>query len=90
MNSVRGDTRTGPARPQRRSRREITAIVILVLAAAWLVAFIVSNSQQVDVSFVFGHVTLSLVWVMIICAVLGALLAAVIPRVRRRSRYRRR
>lgn len=66
------------------NRKRRVALVILALAAVWLVAFILSNSESVRVSFVFAHVTLSLIWVMIICAVLGALLAWGIPRVNRR------
>jgi uncharacterized integral membrane protein len=48
------------------------------------VACIVSNSESVRVSFVFGHVKISLIWVMIICAGLGAVLAWGIPRFSRR------
>ena len=62
----------------------MVALVVAALAAIWLVAFIVSNSETVKVSFVFGDVTLSLIWVMIICAVLGAVLAWAIPRFTRR------
>jgi uncharacterized integral membrane protein len=54
------------------------------LVAIWLIAFIVSNSESVRVSFVFGHVSLSLIWVMVICAVLGAALAWAVPRFSRR------
>jgi len=57
---------------------------VLALAAIWLVAFILSNSETVRVDFVFGHVSLSLIWVMIICAALGALLAWGVPRFSRR------
>lgn len=64
--------------------KRIAAFIIIALVAAWLVAFIVSNSETVSVSFVFGHVSLSLIWAMIICAVLGALLALAIPRFRGR------
>ncbi len=71
--------------PTRRpDSKRIAAWVILALAAIWLVAFISSNSETVRVSFVFGHVSLSLIWVMIICAVLGAILAFGIPRLARR------
>jgi uncharacterized integral membrane protein len=65
-------------------RKRLVALVILALVALWLVAFIVSNSETVRVSFVIGHVSLSLIWVMIICAVLGAILAFGIPRLSRR------
>ena len=58
---------------------------ILVLAGTRLIAFIIENPQTVRISFVFGHVSLSLVWVMIICAVLGALLAWGIPWFSRRD-----
>jgi uncharacterized integral membrane protein len=59
-------------------------MVVIALVAIWLVAFILSNSETVRVSFVFAHISLSLIWVMIICAVLGAGLAPAIPRLRRR------
>lgn len=65
-------------------RKRLIVLVLLALAAIWLVAFILSNSESVKVSFVFGHVTLSLIWVMIICAVLGAVLAWAVPRYSRR------
>jgi uncharacterized integral membrane protein len=62
-------------------RKRMVGWILIALVAIWLVAFIVSNSETVRVSFVFGHVALSLIWVMIICAVLGAILAFAIPRV---------
>jgi uncharacterized integral membrane protein len=67
-------------------RKRMVALVMLALVALWLVAFIVSNSETVRVSFVFGNVSLSLIWVMIICAVLGAILAFGIPRLLSRRR----
>lgn len=78
-------TQPAPAHSNRRDRKQIARWVILALAAAWLIAFVISNSEQVKVSFVFGDVTLSLIWVMIICAVTGTVLAVLIPlRSRRR------
>ena len=67
-------------------RKRLVAVVIVGLVAVWLVAFIISNAETVRVSFVFGHVAVSLVWVMVICAVLGAGLAQAIPRLSRRAR----
>ena len=75
-------------RLQGRDVKRIVVVVILALALAWLIAFIASNSEHVKVSFVFGDVSLSLVWVMIICAVLGAVLALALPRVLRWRRQR--
>jgi uncharacterized integral membrane protein len=74
-----------PRRSAARSdRKRIVALAIIALIAIWLVAFIVSNSETVRVSLVLAHVSLSLIWVMIICAVLGAVLALAIPRLSRR------
>ena len=76
---------TSRVRPAgRRDPKRLVALILIALVAIWLVAFIVSNAETVRVSFVFGHVALSLIWVMIICAVLGAVLAFAIPRVANR------
>jgi uncharacterized integral membrane protein len=75
---------TGERSSQRRDPKRIVALGIIAVVAIWLVAFIVSNSETVRVSFVFGHVSLSLIWVMIICAALGAGLAWAVPRFTRR------
>jgi uncharacterized integral membrane protein len=65
-------------------RKRAVALGVVTLVAIWLIAFIISNAETVRVSFVFGHLTLSLVWVMIICAALGALIAWAVPRFSRR------
>ena len=85
-----GETTQQPAarHSSLRDLRRIAPVAVVVLAAAWLVAFIVSNSQTVKVSFVFGDVSLSLIWAMIICAALGALLAFSFPRLLRWRRRR--
>jgi uncharacterized integral membrane protein len=74
---------TGPPSGVRDSSR-VAALVIVALVAIWLVAFILSNSETVRVTFVFGHFALSLIWVMIVCTALGAALAVAIPRLARR------
>ena len=87
MSSGRGQTPSAggaPARSRTAEIKRLAVLVLIVLVAIWLVAFIVSNSESVKVSFVFGDVALSLIWVMILCAVLGAFLAWAIPRLRRR------
>ena len=68
---------------QHRDRRQLVPVIIAALVAIWLVAFILSNSETVRVSFVFVHLSLSLIWVMLICTVLGAVLAWALPRFRR-------
>jgi uncharacterized integral membrane protein len=81
--STRQSDATGPS-ASTPDRKRVAALAIIALVAIWLVAFILSNSETVRVSFVFGHIALSLIWVMIICAVLGAGLAFAIPRFGRR------
>lgn len=87
MDSAHMSDRTSqqPSQPRSSSPepKRVVALIIVALVAAWLIAFIVANSETVKVSFVFGDVTLSLIWVMIICALLGALLTFAVPRVLR-------
>ena len=63
-------------------RKRMVALGIVALVAIWLVAFILSNSETVRVSFVFGHVSLSLIWVMIIAALLPFSKVGVTPKKR--------
>jgi uncharacterized integral membrane protein len=87
MDTAKTHQARGGSRPPSsvgRDRKRVVALGIAAVAAIWLVAFIVSNSESVRVSFVFGHLTLSLIWVMIICAALGAMLAWAVPRFSRR------
>jgi uncharacterized integral membrane protein len=91
LNMEASQTQTGHGRARDASaqgsdRRRMVALGIAALAAIWLVAFILSNSESVRVSFVFAHLTLSLIWVMIICTALGAGLAWAVPRFSRRRR----
>src|SRR5437879_726730 len=43
----------------------------LALVVIYLVAFVVSNDRSVKVSFVFASGSGSLIWVMLICTLLG-------------------
>ncbi len=47
-------------------------VAALVLVAI-LVAFVVKNSEKVNVSFVFFSANVRLIWVLLVTAVLGAL-----------------
>jgi uncharacterized integral membrane protein len=59
--------------PDKRSRREIARIVVAVVGLVLLVAFVLGNSKTVPVSFVFFKHHISLIWVILISAFLGAL-----------------
>jgi putative membrane protein len=72
------------ARPRGQGRewKLWAAIVALVL----LVVFVVQNSQEVEVDFLFTNTTTPLIFALLISALLGALIAWLLPRVRRGGR----
>ncbi|HEY4929816.1 MAG TPA: LapA family protein [Acidimicrobiales bacterium] len=57
----------------KRDNREIIRLVVFGLALVLLVAFIIGNSKDVKVNFVFFHTSTSLIWVILVSAVLGVL-----------------
>ena len=75
-----------PERPPRGGRhregldehqvRQIAMIGGLVLVASIALVFIVENSHQVHVSFVFFSADISLIWVIILSAAVGAVAGA--------------
>jgi len=63
-------------------RIALTGGVLLVLILA--LVFIVENSRQVPVSFVFFTAEISLIWVIVLSMAVGAALGVVIKRLVRR------
>lgn len=70
----------------RRSNREIARIVGAAVALVLLVAFVIDNSQTVKVGFVFTSREVSLIWVILISAVLGAVVDRLVILLRARRR----
>ena len=66
---------SGPSGTKRdkRDNREIVRLVVFGLALVLLIAFVIGNSKDVKVNFVFFHTSTSLIWVILISAVLGVL-----------------
>jgi uncharacterized integral membrane protein len=58
---------------RRRSNREVARLVVAGLGLVLLIAFVLDNSQTVSVGFVVFTTHLSLIWVLLIAALLGAL-----------------
>lgn len=85
MPSPEGAGRT-PRR--KRDRRDTTRIVVTVVALALLVAFVLDNSNTVKVGFVFFSTQLSLIWVLLIAAFLGALVDRLVILLGQRRRKR--
>lgn len=62
----------GPA-SRKRDNREIARLVVFGIGLVLLIAFVIGNSDPVRVNFVFFHTRTSLVWVILLSAVLGLL-----------------
>ena len=47
-------------------------IAVIALVALYVVGFIVANSKSVSISLVLGSISLPLLWLVIVCLILGA------------------
>ena len=72
--------------PRKQSRRDIARMVIFALGLVLLIAFVLANSHQVKVGFVVTSTRLSLIWVLLIAAVLGALVDRLVILLRQRRK----
>ncbi len=65
-------------------------LVALLLVAGYLFAFAVKNDQRVDVDFVLGTTTTSLIWTILLSLVLGLVAGVLLSQLyRRRGRHER-
>jgi uncharacterized integral membrane protein len=55
-------------------------IALLALIVIYLVAFVLSNTDSVPVSFVLFETNASLIWVMLICTLLGLVAGVAVSR----------
>ncbi len=78
-----------PPVKEKRDVGEIARLVGLAVVVALLIAFIVENSGEVTVHFVFFTAHVSLIWALILAAVLGALADRLIPVYRRRRKAKK-
>ena len=72
-----------------RETRDIVRLVGFGVALVLLIAFIIGNSATVKVNFVFFDTRASLIWVILISAVLGLLVDRLIIALGKRRRARR-
>lgn len=76
-----------PKRPQGRSlSRENQLRIVALVIAALLVIFAFQNTNRVRVSFLFFHWDARVIYLIIVSALLGMLLAYLLGRRRRRAR----
>ena len=71
-----------------RDRREIAKLVGGLVGLVLLIAFVVGNSNDVRVNFVVTHATTSLIWVILVSALLGVLVDRLVIAMGRRRRKR--
>lgn len=67
-------------------RRLWVILALLVVLGAFLVAFAVGNTEEVDVSFVAFSATTSLIWVILLSLLIGLVAGLLAPQVLRRRR----
>ena len=78
-------------RPRDVSERGLYAMLAVVaLLVIYLVAFVVANTDRVEVSFVMFDARASLIWVMLVCTVIGAGLGIAATTLLQRTRGTRR
>jgi uncharacterized integral membrane protein len=72
---------------KKRQNRDVARLVAAVVIVGLLVAFVVDNSNTVQVGFVFFHRSVPLIWVLLVTALLGACIDRLL--IWRRARGRR-
>ena len=64
---------SGRAPRKKRETKELVRLGVAIVALILLIAFVLDNSATVKVGFVFFSTRISLIWVLLIAAFLGAL-----------------
>jgi uncharacterized integral membrane protein len=80
----------GDATPTKKKRppKDVIKLVVALVGLVLLIAFVLDNSQTVKVGFVFFSTRLSLIWVLLIAAFLGAVVDRLIILIGRRRKKR--
>ena len=85
----KGTTNTSRSAAKKRDAREIARLVIGAVGLVLLIAFVVGNSNDVKVNYIFGHATTSLIWVILAAALLGVLVDRLIIALGKRRKKQR-
>jgi uncharacterized integral membrane protein len=80
------ESSSGRTPGRKREQREMVRIGAAVVALILLIAFVLDNSQTVKVGFVLFSRQISLIWVLLIAAILGALVDRLVILLRRRRK----
>jgi uncharacterized integral membrane protein len=71
-------------REERRDRRETTKVVLVAVLVVVLVAFVLANTDTVNVSFVVADFDVPLIFVLVVTAIIGAVIDRLFQARRRR------
>ena len=74
----------GSSPGSKRDARDIARLVVFGLALVLLIAFFIANSASVRVHFVFFDTRASLIWVILVSAMLGVLVDRLVILLRKR------
>ena len=65
------------------------SIGLLILLAAYVIAFVIGNSDEASVNFIFAEATTSLIWVILLAVLVGLIAGVLLSQVyRRRQAFR--
>ena len=64
-------------------------LLLIVLLAAWAVAFVLENRKSVNLHFVFVTASVSLVWLILLSLAVGFAVGILLSQLERRRRRRR-
>lgn len=62
---------------------------LLILIAAYVIAFVVGNDEEASVNFVFGEARTSLIWVILLSLLAGLVGGVLVSQLHRRRQTRR-
>jgi uncharacterized integral membrane protein len=63
-------------------------LLLIVLLAAWAVAFVLENRKSVNMHFVFVTASVSLVWLILLALAVGFVVGVLLSQLERRRRRR--
>ncbi len=64
-------------------------LLLIVLLAAWAIAFVLENRKSVNLHFVFVTASVSLVWLILLALAVGFVVGVLLSQLERRRRRRR-
>jgi uncharacterized integral membrane protein len=66
--------------------RLLATLIVLVVIAAYVIAFIIENSKKVHLHFVLVTATVSLIWLILLSVAIGVIGGVLLSQVYRRRR----